>query len=179
MYLPSTKIGIPKPDNWFDYVHQRLLVSAIPKDDWQNHINECVRICAPGGWVEFVESTCVFKDGGPGAQQYNTWLIQGFATRGIDMTMADRLDVLMREAGLVNVTKQSYVIPFGDWGKQVGQLFAEDHRLLIESLEPLFIDILSIPREQVEATLALIPEEFKHTQIYITLYVYLGQKAVI
>jgi hypothetical protein len=40
----SLVMGIPRPDSWFDYVHQRLPVGAIPKDDWQNHINECARI---------------------------------------------------------------------------------------------------------------------------------------
>jgi SAM-dependent methyltransferase len=179
VHSPPIKIGIPKPDNWFDYVPPRVLVAAIPKDEWQNHINECVRICAPGGWVEFVESTAILFDGGPGAQQFNTWLVQGLATRGVDITMVDRLDVLMREAGLVNVTTQSYVIPFGDWGKQIGLIFAEDYRLLIESLEPLFIDVLCIPREQVEATLALTLEEFKHTRAHMMLYVHLGQKAVV
>jgi hypothetical protein len=154
-------------------------VAAIPKDEWQNHINECVRICAPGGWVEFVEFTGIFYDGGPGIQQFSTWLTQGLATRGVDITMVERLDVLMRKAGLVNVTTQSYLMPFGDWGKQVGRLFVEDFRLFVESLEPLFIDMLSIPREQFKATLALILEEFKHTRTHTKFYVHLGQKAVI
>jgi SAM-dependent methyltransferase len=173
------KIGILKPDNWFDYIHQRLLVAAIPKDDWQNHINECVRICTPGGWVEFVEPTGIFIGGGPGIQQFNTWFIQGFATRGIDIAMVDRLDALMRKAGLVNVTTQTYIMPFGDWGKQVGLLFVEDFRLFVESIEPLFIDVLSIPREQFKVTLASTMEEFKHTRTCMKLYVHLGQKAVI
>jgi hypothetical protein len=173
------KIGIPKPDNWFDYVHQRFLGIAIPKDDWQNHINECVRICAPRGWVEFTDTTGILFDGGPGMQQFNTWIIQGFATRGIDMTTMDQLDVLMRKAGLVNVTTQSYLMSFGEWGEQTGRLFAEDYRLAIESLEPLFIDVLCIPREQFNATLALVLEEFKHARAYMKFHVYLGQKAVI
>jgi hypothetical protein len=154
-------------------------VVAIPKDDWQKHINECVRICTPGGWVEFVETTCFFIDGGSGTQQFNTWLIQGFAARGIDITMVDRLDALMRKAGLVNVTTQTYIMPFGDWGRQVGRLFAEDFRLAIESIEPLFIDVLSIPREQFKATLALVLEEFKHARACMKFYVHLGQKAAI
>jgi hypothetical protein len=154
-------------------------VAAIPKDEWQNHINECVRICAPGGWVEFVEFTGILSDGGPGMQQFNTWLTQGLATRSIDITMVERLDVFMRKAGLVNVTTQTYILPVGDWGRQVGRIFVEDYRLIVESLEPLFTDVLRIPREQFKATLALILEEFKHTQAYLKLYVHLGQKVAI
>jgi hypothetical protein len=179
VYSLLIKIGIPKPDNWFDYVHQCFLAIAIPKDEWQNHINECVRICAPRGWVEFVETTGILFDGSTNIQQFNTWLIQGLATRGIDMIMTDRLDVLMRKAGLVNITTQSYILPFGDWGKQVGRLFAEDYRLAMESLEQLFIDALCIPREQFKATLALVLEEFKYARVYAKLYVHLSQKAVI
>jgi hypothetical protein len=174
-----TKIGIPKPDNWFDYVHQRFLVAAIPKDGWQKHINESVRICAPGGWIEFIESDGIVIDGGPGTQQFNTWLIQGLAARGVDITVVDRLDVPMRKAGLVNVTTQSYIMPVGDWGNQAGLLFAEVFRMFVESIEPLFIDVLRIPREQVETVVALALEEFKYTRSHTKFYVHLGQKAAI
>jgi hypothetical protein len=177
VYSLLTKIGILKPDNWFDYVHQRFLVAAIPKNKWQSHINECARICAPRGWVEFVESDGILFDGGPGMQQFNTWIIQGLATRNIDMTMADQLGVLMHKAGLVNVTMQTYVVPFGDWGKQAGRLFAENYRMIINSLEPLFIDVLCIPREQFKDTLNLVLEELKHGRAYMKLQVYFGQKA--
>jgi hypothetical protein len=36
----SLVTGIPKPDNYFDYVHQRFLTGALPKNKWKQHIQE-------------------------------------------------------------------------------------------------------------------------------------------
>lgn len=47
--------GLPFPDQQFDYVHQRLLVAAIPAANWPEVIHELVRVTRPGGWVELLE----------------------------------------------------------------------------------------------------------------------------
>jgi hypothetical protein len=119
---------------------------------------------------------CTLFDGGPSTQQYSKWLEEGLKARGIDIFVVEKLDVLMREAGFTNVTKQTYILPIGNWGGRVGQLLAEDVRLGTESLEPLYTDILGIPREEVESTIASALEEFKSFRTYIQLYVHLGQK---
>jgi hypothetical protein len=85
-------------------------------------MNECVRICASGGWIELAELDCGFINGGPATQQFNTWLHNGFKIRDIDLSVVDRLDTFMREAGLINITKQTHITPLGKWGKMTGKL---------------------------------------------------------
>lgn len=46
--------GLPFPDQQFEYVHQRLLVAAIPAAHWPGVIQELIRVTCPGGWVELV-----------------------------------------------------------------------------------------------------------------------------
>jgi ubiquinone/menaquinone biosynthesis C-methylase UbiE len=174
--LANVLEGIPKPDRWFDYVHQRFLIGAIPADKWKQHIRECTRICASGGWVEIVETTGRIVDGGPACHKYNTWFADGFKLRGIDVKMGQNLDEWMHEAGLINVTKQTFTVPVGPWGGQAGELFAENYRLGNIALQPLFTNALGVPKEEYEKTTALMLEEFKSHQTYITVYVYLGQK---
>jgi SAM-dependent methyltransferase len=168
--------GIPKPDNYFDYVRQRFLTGAIPSAKWEQHIQECIRVCASDGWIEFVESNAVIVDGGPACQQFDTWLIEGFKTRGIDVNMAKNLDVLMRKAGLINVTKQTFTGPFGPWGGKAGELFAQDFKLASSSMQPLVTNVFGVPKEEVERNGALMQEEFKSHRAYMEIYVYLGQK---
>jgi hypothetical protein len=169
-------IGIPKPDNWFDYIRQRFLVTAIPSDKWKQHILECARVCASSGWVEIIETDCQLVGGGPACRQFSTWLIEGLKSRGIDLNMTQNLDELMCKAGLINVTKQTVVAPVGPWGGQTGELFAEDLRLGSISIQPLLTNTLHVPKEEAERNTALMVEEFKLYQAYLNIYVYFGQK---
>jgi hypothetical protein len=168
--------GISKPGNYFDYVRHRLLVAAMPADKWMPYIQECIRVCAPGGWIEIIETDAQIINGGPACQQLDAWAIEGFKTRGIDIMMVNHLDELMREAGLINVTKQTFVGPFDAWGGKAGALFAEDFRLLTSSVQPLITNALSVPKEEYERMAALMLEEFKSHQAHINIHVYLGQK---
>jgi ubiquinone/menaquinone biosynthesis C-methylase UbiE len=169
-------IGIPKPDNYFDYVHQRLLVAAMPAAKWKQHIQECARVCASDGWVEIFESSAQIIGGGPACQQFNTWSTEACKKRGIDVNIVNNLDELMREAGLKNVTKQTFTAPIGPWGGKVGELFSEDYKLLNSALQPLITQALNIPKEDVEKNGALMVEEFKSYKTCVALHAYLGQK---
>jgi ubiquinone/menaquinone biosynthesis C-methylase UbiE len=169
-------IGIPKPDNYFDYIHHRFLVGAIPADKWKQYIQECARVCASGGWIEIVEMTGQIVDGGPACQQLNAWLAKGSEKRGVDVNMTQKLDELMHEVGFINVRKQSFIARTGPWGGRAGELFAENAKLLSNSIQPFITDVLNVPKEEVERNCALMMEEFKSHKAYLDIYVYLGQK---
>jgi hypothetical protein len=169
-------LGIPRPDGWFDYVHQRLLVGAIPANKWKQHIQECARVCTSGGWVEIIESNGQSINGGPACQQLNIWLAKASKTLGIDASMVQHLDELMYEAGLINITKHIFTVPFGPWGGKAGELFAENAKLGINAVQPLITGTLGVPKEEVERKGALMMEEFQSHKAYSHIYVYLGQK---
>jgi hypothetical protein len=169
-------IGISKPDGWFDYVHQRLLIAAIPKDAWQDHLIECARVCASGGWIELVETNAILVGGGLAAEQYNRWVRNGFLACNVDLMLADRLDVFLEEARFVNIRKIVYRFPFGCWGGRAGQLFAQDFRLLNYSLIPLFTKVFNISSEVVKANTEQAMKELEEYQAYAEFYVYVGQK---
>jgi hypothetical protein len=152
------------------------LVAGIPADKWKSYIKECVRICASDGWVEIVETTGQIVDGGPACQKINTWMAEGVKTRGVDVNMVQNLDELMREAGLINVTKQTIVAPIGPWGGKGGELFAEDFKLISSAIQPLVTGALNVPKEEIESNCTLMIEEFKSYQSYLNIHVYLGQK---
>jgi hypothetical protein len=151
-------------------------VGAIPKDKWKQHIQECVRVCASGGWIEIVESDTHVVNGGPACKQFNTWSDGGAKARGIDVHMVHHLDELMREAGLINVTKQTFIGPIGPWGGKTGELFFENYKLLNTSVQPLYTSVFGVSKEEVERNAALMEEEFKSHQTHIIIHVYLGQK---
>jgi hypothetical protein len=148
----------------------------MPTDKWRQHIQECVRVCTSGGWVEIIEPNGQIMGGGPACQRFNTWSAEGLKARGIDLNLMHHLDELMREAGLINVTRQTVRAPIGPWGGKAGELFFEDFRLLNGSLQPSFTNTLGVPKEEVEENGALLVEEYRSCQTYMDIYVYLGQK---
>ena len=44
--------GLPFADDYFDFVYQRFLAPAIPKDKWPFVIRELTRVLKPGGYLE-------------------------------------------------------------------------------------------------------------------------------
>ncbi|KAJ1549555.1 hypothetical protein HK405_011091 [Cladochytrium tenue] len=47
--------GLKYPDNTFDFVHQRLLIFALPKDSIPSVFKELVRVTKPGGYIQVNE----------------------------------------------------------------------------------------------------------------------------
>lgn len=48
--------GLPYPDQTFDYVHMRLLITGLRTEEWPIVIAEIHRVLKPGGLVQLVES---------------------------------------------------------------------------------------------------------------------------
>src|SRR6185503_6298574 len=54
--------GLPFPDEFFGFTHQRLLVAGITAENWPRVLHEVVRVTRFNGWPKLVE-TGSLKDG--------------------------------------------------------------------------------------------------------------------
>ncbi|HLZ25193.1 MAG TPA: methyltransferase domain-containing protein [Ktedonobacterales bacterium] len=117
--------SLPLADRSFDYVHQRLLASAIPAARWKDVIAELVRVTAPGGWIELIEAELI-KDSGPANREVQGWAKTLCAQRGIDLENAAALAPIMRQLGLQRVREQVLNIPIGKHGGHIGRMAAAD-----------------------------------------------------
>src|SRR5262249_46359129 len=61
--------GLPFADNRFDFVHQRLMVTALPLATWPDVVRDLVRVTRPGGWIELVESGDDIEPRGPATKR--------------------------------------------------------------------------------------------------------------
>jgi len=117
--------GLPFPDNSFDFVHQRLLITAIPAERWPAVIRELARVTRPGGWVELAECG-VPEHAGPGLTGlWGTW-IELCAKRNVDFTMGHTIGQLLSDGGLAHVQRHHLYFPMGAWGGHVGRMSATD-----------------------------------------------------
>ena len=118
--------GLPFPDASFDFVHMRLLVSAIPHDRWPYVVRELVRVTRPGGWVESVEAVLPVN-GGPIAEQLMDWIRAISLRRGVEIADAMAVGALLHAAGAADVSTRLVEIPCGDYGGRVGKMMATDY----------------------------------------------------
>ncbi|WP_069802814.1 class I SAM-dependent methyltransferase [Thermogemmatispora onikobensis] len=121
--------GLPFDNNSFDFVHQRLLIAAIPQPAWPGAVQELARVTAPGGWVELVETGTALEDwlpSGPATQEIYTLSAQLGALRGLDAEglVMRSLARYLEEAGLVNTHYYPFAVPLGEWGGRIGSLMA-------------------------------------------------------
>ncbi|RKP05574.1 S-adenosyl-L-methionine-dependent methyltransferase [Thamnocephalis sphaerospora] len=168
--------GLPYADDHFDHVRHSLLVAAIPKEKWQAHVEECARVCAPGGWLEMIEINGQIHGGGPTCEKFSKILPDALRARGLSPETADILDELMRDAGLVDVCAKEYKIPIGDWGGRAGELFFKNFCTGQIALAPLYKNAYGMTLGNVEQLLSRAEEEIKQHQVYMNLRVYLGRK---
>ncbi|KAJ3200460.1 hypothetical protein HDU83_006386 [Entophlyctis luteolus] len=137
---------LPYSDNTFDYVHQRALFLGVPKHKWPHVLNELARVTKPGGWIELVECSGLFKDVGEAAKMFAEKMETAFLARGVDINLSEH-EFRMRKAdvcaeilaaenlpeyaeactAITNVGHKVVQIPLG-WGGEVGDLYGMDVR---------------------------------------------------
>ena len=151
--------GLPFPDSAFDFVHQRLLITAIPKDRWPDVIHELARVTRPGGWVELAECG-VPERGGPGYMgMWGSW-IEFLATRNVDFTLGHTLGQMLADGGLAQIRQRQLNFPMGDWGGRIGRSSATDCLAVGKALRAGVIAAQILPEEEYDRLYALATQEF-------------------
>lgn len=169
--------GLPFPDQAFDYVHMRLLVSAIPHDRWPRVVQELVRVTAPGGWVESVEPTLP-AEGGPVAEQLMDWIRAISSRRGVVIGDAAHVGELLTSVGLKNVATQTIKIPCGAWGGRVGKMMVADYFAGVRAIRGVVVAQGLATEEQFDATLnkALRDIDSRQYRCAMPVHIAIGQR---
>ncbi|MBA3826098.1 MAG: class I SAM-dependent methyltransferase [Ktedonobacterales bacterium] len=93
-------------DGAFDFVHLRLLYGVLPAASWEPLLREVVRVTRPGGWIESLEALPFRTRQREGMAQIIAWFSDVLRMRGHDPIIAVKLPVLLRAAGLSEVTRR-------------------------------------------------------------------------
>ncbi len=169
---------LPFADNSFDFVHQRLLITAIPVERWPSVVQELVRVTRPGGWIELAE--CGVPQDAPGQPYpalWDTWIALCH-TRGVDFTLGHRIGSFLEQAGLRRVQQHEVLFPMGAWGQRIGIMSATDCLATGKALRAGVLAAKVMAPEQYDALLAATEAEFKRPagQSLLPFYIAYGQK---
>lgn len=141
--------GLPFPDASFDFVHMRLLYSAIPHARWPFVINELVRVTRPGGWIESIESAVALNPG-PALAHLSSTINEMIARRGIEPLDGARVGEMMRAAGLADIAQRRIDVPLGSYGGRIGSMMATDLLAGIEAFGGLLVQTGVLTAEQFQ-----------------------------
>ena len=170
--------GLPFSDASFDYVHQRLLFSAIPRDRWPTVIQELARVTRPGGWIESGEIGAA-HDGGPGFMGlWRSWA-ELAATRGVDFDVSKHIGEMLSDSGLTLVKQHVMNFPIGEWGGHIGRAAATDYLALARALRAGVTAQNILSADQYDALYARAQREFaqRRGNGYQPFYIAFGQRA--
>jgi hypothetical protein len=102
-----------------------------------------------------------------------------FGSLGLDTgrVVADRLDGLLRQAGLTDVARRELPLPIGDWGGRVGVLMATDIRSgLTRACEILHARSV-LPLDEGMDLVQRLADEFERHRTTITSVIAFGRRA--
>jgi SAM-dependent methyltransferase len=169
--------GLPFEDGTFDFVHMRLLFTAIPADRWPFAISELARVTRPDGWVESVETTGLFN-GGPHVDLMMSWIAQLSARRGVNLLHGARAAEFMDVAGLRNVGASRANLATGAWGDRIGGMVASDFVAVCKGFGGVIVGAGVATQEQFDETLEGVRADLAtHGVRCVTpFYVVVGQK---
>jgi ubiquinone/menaquinone biosynthesis C-methylase UbiE len=166
--------GLPFPDNSFDFVHQRLVIVALPSNQWVRQVQELLRVTRPGGWVELVEGDLL--PGGPGLQRLNDLGEQMSAKRGMSFQNASKIDDYLRQAGAQRVERRTVYLPVGQKAGRLGAMAETDYLAIYSSVRSFLISQGLISEEQYAQALTQAQAELASGKLTWPFYIAYGQK---
>ena len=167
--------GLPFPDQSFDFVHMRLLYSAIPAQLWPMVLADLVRITRPGGWVELIEAASI-ENRGPATDQLNTWVIEACSRRGLDMAIAPRLGTMLQAAGIAQPTTRQLTLPIGAYGGRLGIMLETDITEIYRGVIPLVVGQGIATQDDYTQMVQAFSREVNARQMVFPFYAIYGQR---
>ncbi|CAG8510702.1 6502_t:CDS:2 [Diversispora eburnea] len=168
--------GIPFPNFTFDYVHQRLLALAYTEEQWEDAIEEIVRVCKPGGWIELLEPDFIINNAGPITKLYFDEFRSCMNSRGINTCMASRLPKLLETTNQISeifvLEKQ---LPIGNYDLEFGAEGAITVIDVINSTRTIMKDLLKLNDDEYSEMIQNIAAEarcpqYKMSMNFIRIY---------
>lgn len=168
--------GLPFEDSFFDFVHQRLLIFAIPQTRWQQLVNELVRVTRRGGWVELIEVNPFFQHVGPATERVLRLVVQTAQRIGLDPAISQHIGTLLSTAGLKRVGTSTQLVPVGKWGGQLGTMAIADILAIAQGMKsPVVAQMQTTPEEYDNLTMQMV-EEVEVYRTTFTFHIAYGQR---
>jgi SAM-dependent methyltransferase len=168
--------GLPFPDEFFSYTHQRLLVAGITAENWPRVIRELVRVTRRHGWIELIEANSLAEGAGPATARVQELLETVSKSMGFDGEIIRHLGDLLRQEGLQSVEMQPIPIPVGDWAGRVGSMMKRDLLSVINALKGRYSVQAGVADHEFDQMVQVMAQEWEVYHPAIVFYAAYGKR---
>lgn len=133
----------PLKENDFNFIHQRLLIGAIPKNKWSTVINNIKKGLKNNGWIELVE--CYMKpiNAGPKFTKLMEYVIEILKNDNLDPFITKKLGNILKENEFENISESYTEIPLNT-KNDVGITHIANWKGLLMAIDKKLMKILNI-----------------------------------
>ncbi|KAI1315572.1 hypothetical protein EDD11_000647 [Mortierella claussenii] len=166
--------GLPFPDNYFDFIYQRLLVYALTPAQRKQVNAELLRVLKPEGHLQLVESDGIVYNPGPEMEKINQLSLETSLRHGVDPREVQTMRSGLKQAGYTGVNSFNIALPVGDWGGKAGALSRQN----MHGLATIWLkgEVGKMDQEGCDGVLKIVDEECEKLQSYYKVWLVVGQK---
>lgn len=168
--------GLPLPDAFADFTHQRLLVFAIPDSRWPEVIHELTRVTRFGGWLELIETDARVQAGGPMTERVFGWIEAVRQARGLQGKQVERLGDLLQQQRLCVVEVQEIPLKIGAWGGRAGVMMEQDVLVAVQALKEACC-AQGVDPYEFDVYVQAMAGEWQQARAFCTIYAAYGRRS--
>ncbi|CAJ0845141.1 4686_t:CDS:2, partial [Entrophospora sp. SA101] len=135
--------GLPFPNDTFDFVHQKNMITSLTIDQWSFVIDELIRITKPG------DESMPYSMG-PMTTKLTSEFMKLFESRGIDKSTPESIEKkLIATDKIVEIRRQSRNFPLGGCG-MASEVLRQAILESMETIRPYFPSITGVSLEEYD-----------------------------
>jgi len=143
------------PDNTFDIINTRFLVSFMPKEAWPELLRECLRVTRLGGMLYLTEAEMSFSNSAA-CEELNRLFAcalhktgRSFSPSELRLNITPMLGYFLRQAGYQNMQCAAHVLDYSS-GMQAHDAFYQNLISAYKMLKPFLIQVKVCTEEEFE-----------------------------
>ncbi|KAI8875070.1 S-adenosyl-L-methionine-dependent methyltransferase [Backusella circina FSU 941] len=172
--------GLPFPDEYFDYVHMRLVYNCFSNSNIKFVIGEICRVLKPGGYIEMRDLDPVIKNPGPvSSSVFGDYTARMNQLHSIDVTWTQRLcELFSNQSEITDIHHQTISMQF-DYAGPVATSIDRCTRDAISCQKQFFMSAFSFTSEKCEEVFDAVMREGKEYNSYFNYYQAWGRKPLV
>ncbi|CAG8491685.1 317_t:CDS:2 [Acaulospora colombiana] len=146
--------GVPFPERIMDFIHVRFMGLSFGELHWIKLINELIRVCKPGGWIEIMNLDYTPKNMGPATRLLMNSLVEFHKSKGCSIPSAKDFERYLRHNDRVTAIRtERKSTPLGNWSEKVGDIALLGFDCLFKAFKVFLAPYMNLDDKQYQKLL--------------------------
>lgn len=174
------KDGFPYPEEYFDYIHMRLVYNCFSTLDLKFVLAEINRVLKPGGYVEIRDIDPTIKHPGPLTEKaFSDFAVRMAQLNAVDVTWTSHIcEVLASQGELTDIYHKKVSVGFGIEGP-IAVSVENSICDAIKSYKKFFMEAYNLSSQECEEKLDEIINESRTYRSFFNYYMGWGRKPLV